>query len=87
MTTKKAALAALLTKQATQDRVAGRFAEAHQRAEQAARLHAELAGEQRCRECGRKMTDPESIARGIGPECFNRKDTHATRPASRARLR
>ena len=29
----------------------------------------------RCRRCHRRLTDPESIARGIGPECWA-KDGH-----------
>ena len=24
----------------------------------------------KCQKCGRKLTDPESIARGYGPECW-----------------
>lgn len=31
--------------------------------------HAELWHEGRCGRCGRKLTVPESIDRGIGPEC------------------
>ena len=31
-----------------------------------------LDGEVRCRRCGRRLTDPTSIARTIGPECFSR---------------
>lgn len=30
-------------------------------------LRTQLAG--RCRECGRTLTDADSVARGIGPEC------------------
>ena len=25
----------------------------------------------KCQKCGRKLTDPESIERGYGPECWN----------------
>lgn len=32
-------------------------------------IEAELAAQQRCRECGRTLTDPESIEAGIGPDC------------------
>jgi hypothetical protein len=27
----------------------------------------------RCRICGRVLTDPVSIARGIGPECYSKR--------------
>ena len=27
----------------------------------------------KCRRCGRILTDPESIKRGIGPECENKE--------------
>ncbi len=30
----------------------------------------EIAEEERCGKCGRQLTDPVSIARGIGPECY-----------------
>ena len=33
-------------------------------------LQAEYAEADNCGRCGRQLTDPESIARGIGPECF-----------------
>lgn len=36
--------------------------------------NAEVLEEERCGHCGRKLTDPVSITRGIGPECY-RKDT------------
>ncbi len=29
-----------------------------------------------CRRCGRELTDPESIKRGIGPECIKKGDLH-----------
>lgn len=25
----------------------------------------------KCQKCGKKLTDPESIKRGYGPECWN----------------
>lgn len=34
--------------------------------------NAEFTEETECGVCGRTLTDPESIARGIGPECFGR---------------
>jgi Family of unknown function (DUF6011) len=36
------------------------------------RLDMEIWHEGRCGHCGRKLTVPESIARGIGPECVSR---------------
>jgi hypothetical protein len=30
---------------------------------------AELRDQGRCRQCGRPLRDPESMARGTGPEC------------------
>ena len=30
----------------------------------------------KCQKCGRKLTDPESIERGYGPECWNGLTTH-----------
>ena len=33
----------------------------------------------RCRKCGRKLTDPESRARGFGPECW--QSIKGTQPA------
>lgn len=36
-------------------------------------LQAGLDAEVRCRRCGRKLTDPESVARKIGPECVKRE--------------
>jgi hypothetical protein len=35
----------------------------------AARIEADLAAQGYCRRCGVRLTDPESIARGIGPDC------------------
>ena len=41
---------------------------------------AEVSIEAECSSCGRALTDPESIERGIGPECYGRhtKSEHAT---------
>jgi len=40
---------------------------------------AEVSLESECSYCGRALTDPESIERGIGPECYGRhtKSKHA----------
>lgn len=35
----------------------------------------------RCRRCGRRLTDQTSIARGIGPECFDRINGKGAAPA------
>jgi hypothetical protein len=40
------------------------------RADVAEALEAELAGAGRCKRCGRTLTDPASIARGLGPDCL-----------------
>ena len=42
---------------------------------------AEYAEADRCGRCGRELTDPESIARGVGPECYGRltDSVHETR--------
>lgn len=44
-------------------------------------LKADYAEADRCGRCGRELTDPESIARGIGPECAGRltSSTHERR--------
>ena len=42
----------------------------HGRPDNADRLEAALAAEGRCRWCGRLLTDPESVSRGIGPDCL-----------------
>jgi hypothetical protein len=38
------------------------------------KLHAELIALMFCANCGRPLTDPESIDRGIGPDCWPRID-------------
>jgi hypothetical protein len=40
----------------------------------AERIEEELADAGRCRRCGRLLTDPVSVERGIGPECVTRTD-------------
>lgn len=42
----------------------------------------EIWHEGRCCRCGRKLTVPESIARGIGPECAGRVTRHELAAAS-----
>ena len=32
----------------------------------------------KCRKCGKKLTDPESIRRGFGPECWYQLTGHHT---------
>lgn len=46
---------------------------AHGNAGTAESLEAELAGAGRCKRCGRPLTDPESIAAGIGPDCRSKE--------------
>lgn len=38
----------------------------------AERLEAQLADAGCCRRCGRTLTDPLSVARGVGPECVKK---------------
>lgn len=42
---------------------------AHGRLDVAERLEAELQQAGRCRRCGRTLTDPDSMARDLGPDC------------------
>ena len=48
---------------------------AHGRGDVADRLEAQLVGDGRCRRCGRALTDPVSVERGVGPECLSRYTT------------
>jgi hypothetical protein len=41
--------------------------------------HLEVWHEGKCGKCGRKLTVPESIERGIGPECYSKMGGRATR--------
>jgi hypothetical protein len=43
---------------------------AHGHVETAERIEAELAAAGRCVRCGRTLTDPESVSRGIGRDCL-----------------
>lgn len=52
---------------------AKRARKAHERQEYehyAEQLENQLAAARRCRRCGRSLEDPESVKRGIGPECW-----------------
>lgn len=46
----------------------------------------EVRHEGSCGRCGRQLTHPESIDRGIGPECWGKMGFHATDRASKARI-
>lgn len=48
---------------------------AHGRLDVAERIEAELVAAGRCRRCGRLLTDPESVSRGIGPDCESKGAT------------
>lgn len=37
-------------------------------------LRVQLVAHQRCTECGRHLEDPESVKRGVGPECWEKVD-------------
>jgi len=43
----------------------------------AARLEQAFRDTGRCQDCGKPLTDPTSVARGIGPDCFARRQTPA----------
>lgn len=45
---------------------------ANGRPERARQIESELYKAGRCRQCGRKLSDPLSLARGTGPECWGR---------------
>jgi hypothetical protein len=49
--------------------VQARYWRLHGRPDVAERLEAALVAGARCKRCGRTLTDPVSIAAGIGPEC------------------
>jgi hypothetical protein len=40
----------------------------------AGRLEAKLVAVGRCKRCGRGLTDPTSVDRGIGPDCWQKGD-------------
>ncbi len=48
---------------------AAQYYRLHGKAEQAERLEAALTASGRCKCCGRRLTDPQSVNAGIGPEC------------------
>ena len=48
---------------------------ANGKADIAERLEAQLAAVGRCRRCGRALSDPVSVERSVGPECWS-KDLH-----------
>jgi hypothetical protein len=52
--------------------LAARYHRTHGRTDLPDRLEAELHAASRCRMCGRTLTDPDSIAAGIGPDCAQR---------------
>lgn len=72
--TKAARKLAWVTEQARRARTRGDHHEADQWDAARGELEALLHHLQRCRCCGRILTDPASITAGIGPEC-NRKGT------------
>jgi hypothetical protein len=47
----------------------------HGRTDVAERIEADLAAAGRCRRRGRTLTDPVSIAAGVGPECATKEHT------------
>jgi hypothetical protein len=49
-----------------------RWARQQGNVEKAEALEAELAKAGRCKRCGRLLTDPHSIERGVGPECVKK---------------
>jgi hypothetical protein len=53
----------------TKAALAAAYWRARDRAEVAERIEADLVRAGRCRRCGRLLTDPVSIERGVGPDC------------------
>jgi hypothetical protein len=49
-----------------------RWYRAHGKTALAEALEGELVTAGRCRRCGRTLTDPDSLAKGIGPDCAGR---------------
>ena len=49
------------------------------RADEAVRLEEALVAVGRCRRCGRTLTDPDSLSRGIGPDCIKRSNPSSER--------
>lgn len=74
--TKVAAQAHLFRKRADEARRRGMFATARSLMSEAVALEQALHEERRCKECGRELTDPDSIGLGIGPECRKRKESN-----------
>lgn len=58
--------------QAERHRAAGRQPQAAACEASAAEIEATLRSQGRCRECGRLLSDPDSRAKGIGPDCESR---------------
>src|SRR5262245_57970846 len=50
-----------------------RYYRARGRADVAETIEAELAAAGRCKRCGRILTDPQSLARGVGAECWSKE--------------
>jgi hypothetical protein len=48
-------------------------------------IEADLVAAGRCRKCGRSLSDPVSIAAGIGPECASKEEPVTDPRARRAR--
>ena len=42
-------------------------------AARASALRSELRSQDRCADCGRPLEDPESVARGVGPDCWGKR--------------
>ena len=53
---------------------AARYHRARGHLDVAARFEAELVDAGRCARCGRRLTDPQSLERGIGPDCYGKGD-------------
>jgi hypothetical protein len=52
---------------------AARYYRQHGRFEQAHFYETILLEQGRCKRCGARLTDPESIERGIGPDCAKKE--------------
>lgn len=71
---KQAAKVRHLEQHARAARARGSDEYADQLERQASTIAERLNGAGRCSRCGRELSDPRSVQRGIGPECVKRQE-------------